>query len=409
LDDVSTTTPASAEGLVLPGFVNAHSHAFQRALRGRAEGGDGDFWSWRERMYELALVLEPDEFLVVCRAAFLEMALAGFTGVIEFHYLHHGPDGTPYEDPNTLARCALEAAAQVGIRICVIETAYARSGEKDSLTPAQQRFSDPTLDDFVRRAEDLKGLIAELPGASFGLGLHSVRALPARWLKELAHWARSGDFPVHMHVAEQRGEVDACLAEHGRRPVELLHDLGLLSERFTAVHAVHSTKTEIEMLAARSAGVCACPSTEANLGDGFIPAALLIENGVPLCVGTDSHASIDPFAELRELDYRERLRTRSRGGVGPPALLLEWASHGGARRAGWVRALDDRVVLDPSHPALAGADAESLSAYLVVAGSPAVVKDVYVGGRQIVADGRHEKQEEILRDFAEVQRRLWGG
>jgi formimidoylglutamate deiminase len=453
--------------VVLPGFVNAHSHAFQRVLRGRAEGAGGDFWSWRERMYQVALRLEPEDVRIASRAAFLEMLLAGFTGVIEFHYLHHDPRGRPYADPNALARAVLEAAAEVGIRICLLETAYARAGRGREPDPAQRRFADPSVGVFLERAESLRGLVrASGPLACFGLALHSVRALPREWLSELSAWvsdtgegaavAQGGRLPVHMHVAEQAGEVEACLAEHGRRPVELLQELGLLAPRFTAVHAIHLTEEEIGLLARSGAGVCACPSTEGNLGDGFVSAGRFFRAGIPLGLGTDSQASIDPFAEMRELDYRERLQSRDRAGAASAARLLEAATAGGAGRAGWLNAgrghrqdagrtegLDagrdagrdprreagrteaqsapgefptgkiangfaaDLVVLDAGQPSLAGADAGSLADHLLVAGSPALVKDVYVAGRRVVREGHHSKQEEILRDFTELQRRLW--
>ncbi|MFN2432052.1 MAG: formimidoylglutamate deiminase [Gemmatimonadota bacterium] len=404
----SSATPAD---LVLPGFVNAHSHAFQRVLRGRVEGRGDDFWGWRERMYRAALRLDPDDVRVASRAAFLEMALAGFTGVVEFHYLHHDPAGRPHDDPNAMAHAVLEAAAEVGLRICLLETAYARGGWKRDLDQAQRRFADGSVAAFVQRAEALREAIAGTPLATFGLALHSVRALPAEWLRELSAWGSAQSLPLHMHVAEQTGEVDACLAEHGRRPVELLADVGALRERFTAVHAIHLTPEEIELLVGSGARVCACPSTEANLADGFAPATSLVAAGVPLCLGTDSHSAIDPFSELRELDYRERLRFGRRVGVAPAGELIEIATAGGLAAAGWgadAGAAGDRVVLDGSHPALAGAPPDSVAEHLLVAGSPALVREVTVGGRTIVTEGRHPRQEEILRDFRALQARLWG-
>ncbi len=410
---------APSSGAVLPGFVNAHSHAFQRVLRGRVEGRGGDFWSWRERMYHAALELDPDDVRIASRAAFLEMLLAGYTGVVEFHYLHHGPLGRPYAEPNALAHAVLEAASEVGIRICLLETAYAQPGAGFVPDPAQHRFIDPSAEAFLERAEDLRGRLerGDWPLATFGLALHSVRAVPREWLVELGAWAERGRFPVHMHVSEQPAEVEACLSETGRRPVELLDDLGLLGPRFTAVHAIHLEEGEIRLLAKSGTGVCACPSTEGNLGDGFVPAARLFGANVAVCLGTDSHASIDPFVEMRELDYRERLRSGTRQGAAVAASLLEAASAVGAERAAWSGVAGrlrqgwaaDLVVLDAAAPSLCGASAESLAAHVVVAGSPRLVRDVYVGGRQVVRAGRHEKQDEILRDFAELQGRLWRG
>jgi formimidoylglutamate deiminase len=445
--ELSLSGPADSSRILLPGFVNAHSHAFQRVLRGRAEERAGDFWSWRDRMYRAAAVLEPDDVRIASRAAFLEMLLAGFTAVVEFHYLHHDPVGRPYADSNVLADAVLEAAAEVGIRICLLPSAYARAGPGREPSGAQRRFADPSPSAFLARFERLRGSLTKRDATcTLGLALHSVRALPRDWLLELAGWLAASELPAHMHVAEQPAEVGTCLAEHGRRPVELLHDVGLLTQRFTAVHAIHVTENEIKCLGSSGAGVCVCPSTEANLGDGFAPAEAFMAAGVPLAFGTDSNVSIDPFAELRELDYRERLRTGSRAGVAPALRLLEAGTHGGAERAGWAAAprarrraagipdrdsteaarsvpvesagsspvgriedgfVADLVVLNAEHPALTGADPASLGEHLLVAGSPGLVQDVYVAGRRVIQDGRHPRQEEILRDFAELQRRLW--
>lgn len=404
----------------LPGFVNAHSHAFQRVLRGRAESRGGDFWTWRERMYGAASRLEPEDVRIASRAAFLEMLLAGCTSVVEFHYLHHDRAGRPYAEPNATAEAVLEAAADVGIRIRLLMTAYARGGRGRELDETQRRFADPTPEAFFDRVERLRaGAGRRAALASVGVALHSVRALPRPWLEEIGAWAASRRLPVHAHVSEQVAEVEECVAEHGLRPVELLDAAGVLGPRFTAVHAVHVTDAEVGLLAGSGSAVCACPSTEANLGDGFVPAARLLAAGVPLALGTDSHAAIDPFAEARELDYRERLRSGSRRGLAAADRLLEIASEGGARSAGWVETAPvgrleegwaaDVVVLDADHPALAGTDRESLTEALLVAGSPALVREVWVGAVQVVREGRHPRQEEILTDFRDLQRRIWTG
>jgi formimidoylglutamate deiminase len=449
--------PPDSLPIAIPGFVDAHSHAFQRLLRGRAESRAGDFWSWRERMYRIASRLEPDDVRVASRAAFLEMLLSGCTSVVEFHYLHHDRSGRPYAAANAAAEAVLDAAAEVGIRIRLLMTAYARGGPGRELDPTQRRFADPTPDAFVARVEELRASAAgRAPLASIGVALHSVRALPRPWLEELAAWAAGERLPVHAHVAEQVAEVEACVSEHGVRPVELLDGAGALGPRFTAVHAVHVTDAEIALLAGSGAAVCACPSTEANLGDGFVPAGRLLAAGVPLALGSDSHAAIDPFAEARELDYRERLRSGSRRGLAPAARLLEIASEGGARSAGWVEAAAgasgavgagseglagpaaggpaveagsdggpgpatrgpavgrlengwaaDVVILDEAHPALAGADPASLAETLLLAGSPALVREVWVGGERVVDGGRHPRQDAILEDFRALQRRIW--
>jgi formimidoylglutamate deiminase len=323
---------------LLPGMVNAHSHAFQRAIRGRTEfrtSSRDTFWTWREMMYRAAERLSPEDLYDASRMAFLEMALSGITSVGEFHYLHHNPDGTPYDDPNLLAKQVVSAARDVGVRIALLRVAYARAGFQVEANPRQSRFITRDADTFIKHLDALANDLAReygardggagaagaergataAAGAWAGVAPHSVRAVPLPYLREVCAHARERQIVAHMHVAEQPAENEACLAEHGRTPVRLLADENLLDERFTAVHAVHITAEEAHALS--RANVCACPTTERNLGDGVVPADLLFDAGVSVALGTDSHAQIDLLEDARELEYHLRLQKLSRAVLAP--------------------------------------------------------------------------------------------
>lgn len=420
--DVSTANLVRLPGkLLLPGFVNAHSHAFQRAIRGRTEflatGHErDDFWSWREAMYATATALDPEGVYAVSRQAFLEMALAGVTTVGEFHYLHHQPDGTPYVDEQELALRVIAAARDVGLRLVLLRVGYARAGFNVAPNPRQRRFLDPDGDTFLRRAADLRARVSD-PLVTVGVAPHSVRAVPRAWLEAVARGWREG--PVHAHVAEQPAEVAACVAEHARRPVELLDEVGLLSERFTAVHAVHLEARETRALGAARATVCACPSTERNLGDGVVQADELAAAGVTLALGSDSQAQVDLLDEARQLEGHLRLLRLKRnvldpGGGHPEGLaarLLDAMTRGGAKSLGLpgagldVGAPADFCTVDLAHPSLLGTGPGLLAA--VVLGAPAaVLRDVAVAGRFIVRDGRHAQAEAIGREYLGAVRRL---
>ncbi|HEX8503207.1 MAG TPA: formimidoylglutamate deiminase [Pyrinomonadaceae bacterium] len=416
---------------LLPGMVNAHSHAFQRVIRGRTEyrgeRASDSFWTWREMMYAAAARLAPEDVYDASRMAFLEMALGGITSVGEFHYLHRTPEGGEYGDPNLLAREVVRAARDVGIRIALLRVAYERAGHRREPDPRQRRFVEPDAETFLRHAAALaRDLAADAPAhAWLGVAPHSVRALTLGYLRELGAFAREAGVPLHMHVAEQPAEVEACLAEHGRTPVALLADEGLLGPNFTGVHAVHVTAEEVARLGASGACVCACPTTERNLGDGVVPADALLAAGVPVALGTDSHAQIDLLEDARELEYHLRLTSLRRnvlapggeGGGGMSALaarLFECATVSGARSVGAHagsfepgRAADFfTVALDD--PSIAGAGAEDLLPAVVFSLSRAAVRETAVGGRLLVESGRHPAQEEIVSRFAALQRRLWG-
>src|SRR2546421_1332200 len=313
---------------MLPGMVNAHSHAFQRVIRGRTEYRTRDrdsFWTWREMMYSAATRLSPEDIYDASRMAFLEMALSGITAVGEFHYLHHGPDGKTYDDPNLLAKEVIRAAGDVGLRIALLRVAYARSGYHAEPNPRQSRFIEDA-ETFLRNIESLRREVNTSETAWVSIAPHSVRAVPLAYLKEVISYANEHDLKVHMHVAEQPAAVSACVEEYGRTPVALLESEGLLSERFTAVHAIHVTPKSIPAFAKTGAIVCACPTTERNLGDGVIPADEYLKHQVPICLGTDSHVQIDLLEDARELEYHLRLQKLERAILGGNPTVREGAS-----------------------------------------------------------------------------------
>jgi formimidoylglutamate deiminase len=412
----------------LPGLVNAHSHAFQRVIRGRTErrtSGRDSFWTWREMMYSAAMRLTPEDIYDASRMAFLEMALGGIVAVGEFHYIHHAPDGSSYDEANLLAKAVIRAARDVGLRIALLRVAYARSGYRTHVNEQQIRFLEPEAGDYLRGVESLKRELAgtEPETAWVGLAPHSVRAVPLEYLKEVARFNEGEDaLPLHMHVAEQPAEISSCLEEYGRTPLELLDGVNLLTPNFTGVHAIHITPEEALMLARVQASVCACPTTERNLGDGIIPAEMLFAEGVPISLGTDSHAQIDILEDARELEYHLRLQKLERAVLAPAddtdssALarrLFDCASVNGARsikapsgklEAGFPA---DFFTVDLNDPSIAGATPDDLLSCIVFGLGRAAVKDVFVGGKQIVTDGQHATQQETTEKFAALQRKLW--
>lgn len=405
--------------LLLPGFVNGHSHAFQRVLRGRTEflaaGHErDDFWSWREAMYAAATALSPEQLYDVSRQCFLEMALAGVTTVGEFHYLHHQSDGTPYEDPQLLAKQVIAAARDVGLRIVLLRVGYARAGYGLAPNPRQARFIDVDVDTFLSRTAELAAQTRADPLVTVGLAPHSIRAVPHSWLQVIARQWRAG--PIHMHVAEQPAELRASQAEHGLTPVAFLGAEGLLSERFTAVHAVHLDDSELAALGAARVTVCACPSTERNLGDGIVRADELLKAGAFVSLGTDSHAHIGLLEEAQMLEGHLRLLRLRRnvldGGKGAPdgvaQRLLHSMTLAGDRSLGLSPGTllpgsrADFVTLDLSHPTLRGVDDTR-----VLMGAPSSsLRDVVVAGRHIIRAGRHAEQEVIAARFDTVMQGL---
>lgn len=409
---------------LLPGLVNAHSHAFQRVIRGRTERRSqhttDSFWTWREQMYAAANRLTPEEIYIASRMAFLEMALAGITAVGEFHYLHHAPDGSPYSDPNLLEREVIRAARDVGIRIALLRVAYARAGYQRAPDPQQVRFIESSPDVYLKNLEQL--LVApELKngGVWVGVAPHSVRAVPLDYLKKVVEFANARGLVVHMHVAEQAAEVEASIEEYRRSPVALLDTEGLLSERFTAVHAIHVTPRAIYRLSRWRANVCACPTTERNLGDGVVPVDGYFDAGARVSLGTDSQTQIDLLEDARELEYHLRLQRTMRNVLATDntddtdesALarrLFECATTSGATSIGYdggtlaPGAPADFFTVDLDDPSIAGSTEENLMANIVFSLSRTAIRDVVVGGKGIVTDGRHAQQDEIVSAFRTI-------
>jgi formiminoglutamate deiminase len=387
---VRAGTPAPADavrlgGLVLPGFANAHSHAFHRALRGRTHGEGGTFWTWRERMYALADVLDPDSMLRLARAAYGEMVLAGFTAVGEFHYLHHQAGGRPYTDPNAMGEALRAAAAEAGIRLTLLDACYLTGGVGRTLTGPQLRFGDASSAAWAERVHRL-----EPDGTTrIGAAVHSVRAVPEDQLAGVAE-AMPGA-PLHVHLSEQPAENAECRAAYGCTPTELLDRHGVLGPRTTAVHATHLTDADIGLLGGSRTSVCLCPTTERDLADGIGPARRLHDAGARLCLGSDQHAVVDPFEEARGMEMHERLASGERGRF-EPATLVDALSHGGHAALGWpdagrieVGATADLVAVDLGSVRTAGA----LPDQALFAATAGDVSDVVVGGRLVVRGGEH--------------------
>jgi len=422
-DDVVERLPGRA---LVPGFVNAHSHAFQRLIRGRtqwrpAAEPEADFWSWREAMYGAALALSPDDVYHASRFCFLEMLRAGFTSVGEFHYLHRDPAGEAYADPNELALRVIAAAEDVGIRIALLNTCYAAGGIGRPLEPQQRRFATPDLYAFLAETEQLAQRYADHALVTVGVAPHSVRAVPRAWLAPLRRWAAERGAPFHIHVSEQPAEVEACVAAYDLRPVELLAEEGAVDDGLTAIHATHLAADEVAVLGDAGATVCACPTTERDLGDGFLPGAELLGTGARIALGSDSHTIIDPFEEMRLVEYHERLRRLRRVVLAVPGedgrlevapLLLELAAESGARAlridAGRLApgALADIVAIDLEHPALAGWTDDSLAALLALCAPAGVVSDVWVGGVRRVEQRRHALDDDAAAAFRRVAARV---
>ncbi|MEU8603260.1 formimidoylglutamate deiminase [Streptomyces parvulus] len=396
--------PPGAEilrGLTLPGLANAHSHAFHRALRGTVQLGSGTFWTWREVMYSVADRLTPDTYVDLARAVYAEMALAGITAVGEFHYVHHAHGGTPYADPNAMGEALIEAAAEAGIRITLLDTCYLSAGFGEPPNAHQRRFSDGTADAWAQRSSLLK----ERDHARIGAAIHSVRAVPAEQLATVAQWAAERRAPLHVHLSEQTAENDACRRAHGRTPTRLLADHGVLGERTTGVHNTHLTDEDVALLGGSRTGTCMCPTTERDLADGIGPATALQRAGSPLSLGSDSHAVVDLLEEARAMELNERLRTRTRGHW-TAAALLRAATADGHAALGWddtgrietgARADLATVALDSVRTAgpLPRLGAETA----VFAATAADVRHTIVGGRHVVRDGVHTLVPEVPRSL----------
>ena len=378
-------------GLVLPGFADAHSHVFHRALRGRTHtgtgpAGSGSFWTWREQMYALADRLDPESLFELARAAYVEMVCAGVTAVGEFHYLHHGPGGVPYADRNELGLTLLRAAEQAGPVLTLLDVAYLRGGfgNDSGLSPSQRRFSDGSVAAWAER-------VAALPAeARTGVAIHSVRAVAPADLPTVAAVATASGRPLHVHLSEQPAENAACLAATGCTPTQLLARSGAITPATAAVHATHLSTADIETLGAAKAFVVVCPATEADLADGLPRAGALARAGARLALGSDQHVVTDPFGQARGLEWGERLATGTRGHFTPQRLadVATAVSHdaiGSPSGRLEVGAPADLVEIDPDSPRTAG----SLGLGLMMSATAADVLTVVVGGTVLARGGRH--------------------
>ena len=397
-----TTAPTRLPGLTLPGFANTHSHAFHRALRGRTQRERGTFWTWREQMYAVAERLDPDGYFTLARAAYREMAAAGMAAVGEFHYLHHQPQGTPYADPNVMSHALVAAAQEAGIRLALLDTCYLSAGFGEPPQGVQRRFSDGNVFAWAERS----GARSATDGVRLGAAIHSVRAVPVEAMPAIAEAAAGR--PLHAHVSEQVGENQACVAAYARTPVEVLLDHGVLGPLTTAVHATHLTEDDVAHLAETRTYAGFCPTTERDLGDGIGPSTRLRDAGVRLTLGSDSHAVVDPFEEMRALELDERLATQQRGHW-RAADLLRAATEDGHASLGWddagaiaVGHRADLVTVDTTSPRTAGTGADEHTA--AFAATAADVTQVVVDGRVVVRQG---DCEQIGRELDAAIGKVW--
>lgn len=392
-------------GLTIPGLANCHSHAFHRALRGRTQRERGTFWTWREQMYSLAERLTPDSYYDLALATYREMAAGGITAVGEFHYLHHGADGAPYDDPNAMGHALVAAARDAGIRITLLDTCYLAAGIGQQPDGVQRRFSDGDAEAWRERVDAFRASGDSRAGAA----IHSVRAVPRDQMHFVVDWAQAHQAPLHIHVSEQVAENAACLEAYGETPTGVLAETGALGERTSAVHATHLTEADIALLGDSGTRSCFCPTTERDLGDGIGPSRLLYDAGSPLTLGSDSHAVIDLFEEMRAVELDERLSTQQRGHWSA-AELLDAATVNGHASLGWedagriaVGQRADLVTLDVRSPRTAGSGAGGETA--VFAASTADVVHVVSGGSVVAIRDDHR---EIGSQLDRVITRLWG-
>ncbi len=391
---------------VLPGMSNAHSHAFQRAMAGLAERRQRDhdsFWTWREVMYAFAERIGPDELRSIASQVYVEMLKAGYTRVCEFHYLHRRPDGGDYDDSAAMSLALVEAARDAGIGLTLLPVLYLTGGfDGRDLGPRQKRFG-LSVDAWLGLVERLRDLSD--PALSVGMALHSLRAVPPDALRQVLASELARDLPVHIHIAEQLGEVQDCLALRNARPVEWLLDHAEVDARWCLVHATHVNEDEIKAMAATGATVGLCPTTEANLGDGLFPLGPYLAASGSIAIGSDSNVSVSPVEELRWLEYGQRLVTGKRhiavdshGSVGE--TLWDRALKGGRKAAGQPADLGrgtaaDLIVLDGNAPELVGHGANTVLDSFIFAGNRPLVRDVMAGGHWRVRDFHHEGEERI--------------
>jgi formimidoylglutamate deiminase len=433
-DETVARFPATAveriDGIVVPGMPNAHSHAFQRAMAGNTEyrlSARDSFWTWRRAMYALANRIEPDDLQILATQLFIEMLKSGYTSVAEFHYLHRQRNGLPYPEQNALWQAIDNAASIAGIGLTFLPTLYQTSDfGGQPLKPEQARFESDT-EYFLRAVErriaaqrQHTGPHGEPRPQRTGVAFHSLRAVPLNTLREVTLRLREIDaeMPLHIHVAEQLLEVQACVRETGRRPIELLLETGLVTDKWCLVHATHATGEELKGLADSGATVCVSISTEANLGDGFFDTARYLKAGGRLCVGSDSQSSVSPTEELRWLEYQQRLRKKRRGVLATKAdshvgtRLWRDAAQYGAQATGQPTGMievgrrADWLVLDAAHPSMVGAAPDAALDHLVFAGGDAAIRHVMVAGRWVIKDRHHAAEDDLGPRFARLMQRL---
>ncbi len=389
-------------GVTVPGLANCHSHAFHRALRGVTQTGRGTFWTWRERMYEVAARLDPDSYLALATAVYAEMAIAGVSCVGEFHYVHHDQDGTRYADPNLMGRVLIEAASRAGIRVTLLDTCYlsgglSSDGRHEPLEGVQLRFGDQDAAAWAARTAALWAEAGGTPGsnARAGAAIHSVRAVPADQMPEVVAWSHRFGVPLHAHLSEQVAENRACLAAYHATPTEVLDAVGAVGPRTTVVHATHLTPRDVRLLGDSRCHACFCPTTEADLADGVGPAAKLASAGSRLTLGSDSHAVVDLLEEARRVELGERLASQERGHF-TAAELATVATAAGHASLGWPDAgelvaggLADLVTVALDSPRTAGATGTTVLESVIFGATAADVRHVVVGGRDVVSEGRH--------------------
>jgi formiminoglutamate deiminase len=390
----------SLPGLTIPGLANCHSHAFHRALRGRTQRDRGSFWTWREQMYDVAARLDPDTYLELATVTYREMAAAGITAVGEFHYLHHQPDGAAYDDPNAMGHVLIEAARRAGIRITLLDTCYLSSGFGAPPEGAQVRYDDGSAAAWAERM----AAIGASDHARVGAAVHSVRAVPRDQLTSVVEAAAGR--PLHVHLSEQVGENDACVRAYAATPTQVLAEAGVLGPLTSAVHATHLTAADVGLLGGSATYACFCPTTERDLGDGIGPSRALHDAGSPLSLGSDSHAVIDLFEEMRAVELDERLATQRRGHWTAAELLVAGTRHDSL---GWddagaiaVGQRADLVTIATDHVRTAGTGADEQTA--VFAASAENVTHVVVDGRVVFCEG---DREQLGRDLADVIGGVW--
>ncbi len=393
-ESISSSEILSLRGVaLLPGFVNTHSHVFQRALRGhthRPLSKQDTFWTWRRAMYAEAQKLNPELLYVNALKAYREMLAAGYTSVGEFHYVHHRLDGRPYADPNEMSEAVIQAGREAGIRVILLMTAYAQSGFNQPPEEEQRRFCDASLGTYLDRVEALR-----LKGGPIGVAPHSVRAVPEEWFRAIAEYSQTHQLPLHVHADEQKVEIEQCLTMHGCTPIELLEHFGVLGTLTTIIHATHANDAEIALLAQHGCTVCVCPTTEGDLGDGIAPYRQLLAAQIPLAIGSDSNTRLDPIEELRWAEYSARMRYQRRRVLvrdelsSPGSLLLEY----GTRRGSVALGLDtgaivpgmlaDFIAVDMHHPSLTGWSPDDFLDVLFFGASSDVIVGTWVQGQRV--------------------------